>query len=231
MKTSHHLLAIPLPRTEIGRCFAIVLMIGALLSTGCTTVSRTTSQAVALLLQKPHPPAAANVAALPYPQLWLEAPDMAGTLVLAHVDGERQVWFAGHEAVLYLRPDGLVSGMTSPRLKVETRILSGAPFARLPLDDDVIIRREYDWMPGYRDSVIVTGRLHRAGMDQIDILGHVLSLARYEEQLDGPGLNATNTYWIDENRDFMWKSRQTLAPGYTVEITQLKPYRPASTPQ
>lgn len=197
-----------------------------LLASGCTTVSRSTSQALGLFFHKAEPPTAAQVAAVPYPQLWLQAPGVEGTLVLAHVDGQRQAWFAGDQAVIYLQANGLVSGVSSPQLKTEARILSGDPFASRPPTADIRIQREYDWMPGYRYGVAVIGRLHRVGPEPIVILGHTLPLVRYEEQLVAPGLKATNIYWVDEDQGFVWKSRQTLAPGYTVEITQLKPYRP-----
>lgn len=197
-----------------------------LLAGGCTTVSHTTAQSIALLFRK-APPGADQVAAVPYPQLWLQAPDMSGTLVLAYDDDGRQAWFAGREAVLYLQPDGLISGLSSPRLKVQARLRSGEPFARPQASART--EREFDWMPGYRYGVLVEGRLQRVGPETITLpTGRELTLVRYEERLHGPGLKATNLYWVDEDQGFVWKSRQTLAPGYTVELTQLKPYRPAA---
>lgn len=201
---------------------ALLLLVG-----GCTTVSRTTSQSIALLFHKAPPPTAEQVAAVPYPQLWLQAPDMSGTLVLAYEDDGRQAWFAGHEAVLYLQPNGLVSGLSSPRLKVQAQLRSSDPFARPQADTRT--ERTFDWMPGYRYGVVVEGRLQRIGPETITLpTGRTLALVRYEERLSGPGLKATNQYWVDEDHGFVWKSRQTLAPGYTIEITQLKPYRPAA---
>lgn len=210
-----------------GPLVAALLTTAVLLAGGCTTTSRSTAQSIGLLFHKAPPPTAEQVAAVPYPQLWLQAPDMAGTLVLAYEDGGRQAWFAGHEAVLYLQPNGLVSGLSSPRRKIEVRLHSGDPFARPQASTRT--ERTFDWMPGYRYGVAVEGQLQRIGPETITLpTGRTLALVRYEERLHGPGLNATNLYWVDEDGGFVWKSRQTLAPGYTVEITQLKPYRPAA---
>ncbi|MFT4248547.1 MAG: YjbF family lipoprotein [Pseudomonas sp.] len=199
---------------------------------GCTTVSRSTSEAIGLLF-KGRPliePTPEQVAAVRYPQILLRAPDIDGVVVLGYIDEGRQAWFAGRNAVFYLREDGQIVGSAGLGRTVSIRIQGENPFPHLAsLQQAVTVQRRYDWMPGYRYDVPVTGNLRRVGSESIEILGHPLQLTRFEETLKGPGLSETNIYWADPATGFVWKSRQYLAPGYPVEIVQLKPYRPAKS--
>jgi len=207
-----------------------LILVALLALAGCTTVSRSTTDAFRQLFQTGlDDPTQEQVTALPYPQLLLKARDVNGVLVLGHLEGERQTWYAGRDAVFYLQPNGLVTGTAGIGRTIEIHIEGNSPFAALSAAvDGTVVRRRYDWMPGYRIGVPVTGTLHRRGSEQVTILGNKFQLVRYEEHLEGPGVSETNVYWVDDS-GFIWKSRQFLAPGNTVEIVQLKPYRPART--
>jgi hypothetical protein len=198
---------------------------------GCTTVSRSTTDAISLLFKgKSSDPTPEQVAALPYPQLLLHAPDVNGVLVLGHVEDGRQVWYAGHHAIYYLQQNGLLLGAVSQERSATIRIEGDNPFLHLAsVQGPVTVQRRYDWMPGYRYGVSATGSLRRIGSESVTILGHTLQLTHFEETLDGPGLSGTNSYWADPETGFIWKSKQYLAPGQAVEIVQLKPYFPAKS--
>lgn len=209
---------------------AVLAAAAAAVLAGCTTASRSTSDAFRLLFRQGlTEPTAEQVAALPYPQLQLKAKDVNGVLVLGHVDGRQQTWYAGKDAVFYLEPSGLVTGTNGIGRTVRIAIDGVSPFDDLSqAADGTRVQRRYDWTPGYRMGVPITGTLNRTGTEEVEILGRQRTLTRYEETLAGPGIDETNIYWADES-GFIWKSTQFLAPGNTVEIVQLKPYRPANS--
>ena len=203
-----------------------------LLTSGCTTVSRSTADTFGLLFKRHEiEPNSEQVAALRYPQILLRTPDVNGIVVLAQIDSDRrQAWYAGHSAVLYLEGDGLLSGLASKGHSASIRIEGDNPFTHLgSIKDKTAVQRRYDWITQYLYDVPVTGSLRRVRQESVDILGHTLQLIRFEETLKGPGFSETNLYWTDAATGFIWKSRQYLAPGYAVEIVQLKPYRPAKS--
>lgn len=198
---------------------------------GCTSVSRATSDAVRLIFQHPDlTPTPEQVEAVPYPQLMLRSQSLTGVLVLGYVDQGRQAWIGGREAVYYLEANGLVSGAASPGRSSRIQVLGDDPFQHLAtLQNSVAVLRRYDWMPGYRYGITVIGQLHRIGPETVTLPNRTLQLTRYEETLSGPGLSGTNIYWADPTTGFIWKSRQYLAPDQVVEIEQLKPYLPKNS--
>lgn len=207
---------------------ALLMIAIVLAGSGCTSVSRSTTEAIGLLFKgRPAPPTAAQVAAVRYPQILVHAPELNGVLVLGHIDEGRQIWYAGKDAVYYLRDDGLLLGSAGLGRISTLRLAATEPFPRLTsVQHPVRVQRHYDWMPGYRYNVPVSGVLRRIGPESVDILGHARALVRYEEVLQGPGFTATNLYWADTDTGFIWKSRQYLAPDRPIDIVQLKPYRP-----
>lgn len=206
-----------------------LLVAGSILTTsGCTTVSRSTVDAIRLAFQDSDvTPTIEQIDATPYAQLLLRSSDLNGVLVLGYVDQDRQAWMAGHEAVYYLNSKGLISGMAAIGRSSNIQLIGSDPFHDLNLvHGHVKVQRRYDWMPGYRYGVLVNGELRRVGTETVTLPNRTLKLTRYEENLQGPGISATNIYWCDPDSGFIWKSRQYLAPDYVVEIEQLKPYLP-----
>lgn len=194
----------------------------------CTSASRSTSDSFRLLFNRQVEATPAQVAANRYPQIQLRAPDMSAVMVLGYVDDGQQSWYAGKEAVFQLDRDGLVTGTSGNGRQFSMRILGDSPFDHLAaVTTAVQVQRQYDATPPYAVSVPVSGTLTRRGTDKVEILGRPMQLVRFEERLEGGGMSATNLYWADATTGFVWKSRQHLAPGYAVELTQLKPYRPA----
>lgn len=207
------------------RVAASILVLGL---AACTSASRSTSDSFRLLFKRDVEATPAQVTANRYPQIQLRAPDMSAVMVLGYVDDGQQAWYAGKEAVFHLDRDGLVTSTSGNGRQISTRIVGDSPFHHLTtITAPVQLQRQYDATPPYAVSVPVTGTLTRHGTDKVDILGRKMQLVRFEERLKGGGINATNLYWADATTGFIWKSRQHLAPGYAVELTQLKPYRPA----
>lgn len=215
-------------RGGLGRAMGIAALVAlAALTSSCTTVSRSSADALRLIFVPKPSATPAQVAAVRFPQLQLRAPDVNGVLVLGYVDGGRQAWIAGGDAVFYLQPNGLVTATSGIGRSYTARITGPSPFDDLgALQGTARVQRQYDWIPSYQMGVPVTGTLSKVGTEKVVILERPLSLARYEEKLSGPGFRETNIYWVDERSGFIWKSRQYLAPGYAVDIEQLKPYRP-----
>ncbi|WP_457894812.1 YjbF family lipoprotein [Stenotrophomonas hibiscicola] len=194
---------------------------------GCTTASRATRDSFRLLLKRQVTATPEQVAANRFPQAQLKAPDLSAVMVLGYVDGGRQSWYAGSNAVFQLDDTGLVTGVSSSDRQIQARIAGASPFTRLhALNSTTTVQREYDWIPGYRMGVRATGTLTRGGIESVSILGKERSLIRFDERIEG-GFHAHNIYWADPSTGFIWKSRQQLGPSYTVELVQLKPYRAA----
>ncbi len=201
----------------------------AIFLSGCTTASRSTSESFRLLVNKQVKVSPSAVAANRFPQAQIRTPDLTALIVLGYVDDVRQTWYAADLAVFHMNAQGLLTGSTGLGRSTQARIKGPSPFDHLELvDSPVKIEREYDWVPSYSFGVPVTGTLHRAGIDTIDILGKKLELVRFEEKLEGGGMDGRNIYWADSETGFIWKSRQYLAPNYPVEMIQLKPYRQAT---
>lgn len=193
---------------------------------GCTTGSRATSNAFSLLLNRDVQATAEQVASIPYPQLQIKANDLSSVAVLGHVDDQRLAWYAGSEAIFYTTPNGLLTGTAGLSRSYETRMVGDSPFDNLNMVTGVVkVRREFDWLPAYELGAEVNGRLMRKREETVEILGRSMKLIRFEEHLTGAGLNETNIYWADPRTGFIWRSKQYLAPGYSVDLIQLKPYR------
>ena len=203
-------------------CF---LLAGGL--TACTTGSRATSDTFRLLLNRDVQATAQQVAANRYPQLQLKADDVSAVSVLGHVDRGELAWYAGSYAIFYTSSSGLLTGTTGLGRTYASRIIGDSPFDHLQsVSQTTTIIREFDWLPDYKIGAQVVGKLSRKSAEPVEILGRTMSLMRFEEELSGAGMNHTNVYWADQQSGFIWKSTQYLAPGYRVELTQLKPFRP-----
>lgn len=207
-----------------------LLLATTLLATGCgsTNLGRASLDGLRLAVagDSDVTPTAEQVAANPYAHIKIIGPEGSAILLLGHVDDGRHAYYSGDRKIVYLR-DGLLSGSAGlTQDAADIRIVGDNPFTRLPqLQAPRQVARRYDWMPGYRYGVQVTGDLQRVGSTRMTLLGVERELLHFREALRGPGVDATNEYWADPATGFIWKSRQLLAPGTTLEILHLKPYR------
>lgn len=198
---------------------------------GCSELSRSAGGAMklALLGKSRVQPTAADVAANPYYQLQATGPEGSATLILGNVDGGRQAWYGNHGVVVFIEHGRVVQTAGLAQNLDGMHVPADDPFARglQTLGAATTYRSTRDWSPGYRYGVPVDATLVPAGHEQIDILGTIHDVLRVDEKLREPiaaGL-ATNHYWVDPSDGFIWKSEQQVAPGWTVQLLQLRPYR------
>lgn len=199
--------------------------------TGCTDVSRSSFDAVKLAVH-PHPKlaiTAEEVAAKPYYQLEATGPHGTAVLILGNVDGMRQAWYGARGVVIFIehgrvvQSAGLDQNLDDVQLPANDPFLHGLQTLRVPLD----YRFAVDWSPGYRYGVPINARLIPMGTEPVNILGITRQLLRVDELLDVTALHyrATNRYWVDPRDGFVWKSVQQIAPGLSLQLVQLRPYR------
>jgi hypothetical protein len=208
------------------RLLAGMALIGAMLASGCTSLSSSTLDAFRLVGRNQASVSAEQVAANRFPQAQLQAPSLDAVLVLGYVDAGRQVWYAGKHAIFWMDARGLVTGMSGMGRRIESHIIGTSPFDDLTaVRDTVEFKRTYDTIPDYQFGVEAVSTLKRNREESVRILDRRMRLVRFDERVDGPGFTLKNTYWADPASGFIWKSRQHLAPDYAIEVTQLKPYR------
>lgn len=178
-------------------------------------------------------PTAASVAAEPYYQLQVDAPGGAAILLLASVQGDLQGWYGQDGQAVFLRHGVLVRTVGLEANLDHVAFDGGDPFAGglQHVQAPVQYRRVLDWSPGYRYGIAATAQLEPKGVESVEILGQVRQLRRYDERVraDHANFDVTNRYWVDPVDGFIWKSRQHVAPGQTLELIQLRPYREART--
>lgn len=197
---------------------------------GCTELSRSTVDAVKMAARGgSHRATAAEVAARPYYQLQVASRDGSAVLILGNIDGAREAWYGAHQVVVFtehgrvIKTAGLRQNLDAIQLPADDPFARGLQTLSAPVD----YTRHEDWSPGYRYGVPVHARLVPAGHETIDILGTPHDTLRVDEQLDAKvaGYRATNRYWVDPRDGFVWKSTQQIAPGFTLQLLQLKPHR------
>lgn len=218
----------PLAPFTVQHGLAALLLVTLGLS-GCGVVGRTSIKSVQMAIQGTPDvqPTAAEVAAIPYPQIKVRGPNGGAVLVLGNVDAGRQAWYSSERSIVFLQ-DGLLVGTHGGTPELQNMWIEGEnPFRTLhTLEGATTVKRRYDLMPGYRFGLEVTGTLERVGREQIDILGTARDLIHVREVLRGEDWKAENEYWVDPANGFIWKSRQAIDPSTHLDITQLKPYTP-----
>jgi hypothetical protein len=206
------------------------LLAGLAALSGCTTLSQSIGGTVGLYARehRPRMPGAADVAAIPYPQMYVRTPNGQGVFVLGNLDGARQAWYGREGVVLFLRHGEVVMTAGLPDNLAGVQQPAGTPFARglQHLSAPLAWTRSEDFSPGYRYGVPVAVRLRRRGETTLAILGKTHRVIEIEQDLDAPAAHwhATNRYWVDAGNGRVWKSVQQVAPGETLTLLLLKPY-------
>ncbi|MGY2145772.1 MULTISPECIES: YjbF family lipoprotein [Pseudomonas] len=169
----------------------------------------------------------AQVDAVPYPQIKVTTLSSEGVMALIRQRGDLQFWVASGKQVLLLR-DGLVVRTVGLGVDLDgTRWQGQSPFElglhRVP--EGYRSTRQIDVVDGYRMGVTLTSRMTRKGFETIEILDKPYTLLRVDEDVEAPGFQARNRYWVNPGDGFIVQSEQHLTPRLTLFITQLQPTR------
>ncbi|MGO3127123.1 MAG: YjbF family lipoprotein [Luteimonas sp.] len=193
--------------------------------TGCTGLPRGSLDAARLAITGSSVDVTAEqVAANPFAQILVDAPDGQALMVLGNDDAGLTSWYSPDRRIVFLR-DGVLAGTSGLAADaVDIRIVGDNPFERLASITSATTVRRYDWMPGHRYGVELRGSLQRGSIESIEILGTTRRLQRFDEALEGAGMHAHNRYWADPATGAIVRSREFVAPGVELEITVLKPY-------
>lgn len=211
---------------------ALIMLIAAL--AGCSSAYRDDMTVVRQAMHRAPKltPTAAEVAARPAFQMLVQAPHGQAIMVLGGVEDGQLDWYDGKGGGVFVRDGQIVRTIGLAQNLDDSRWISANPFAAglQHLQGPFTGTRRVDWSPGYRYGVRLDVRLTPAAMEDVAILGAIHHLRRIDEQvsLPGTGFTATNHYWIDPADGLVWKSRQTIAPGTTLETLLLRPYREAA---
>jgi len=226
-------IAAPASRTRLEVLLVALALLALVSLGGCASLSNTGVDTVRLLATG-GPVIALDpkaVAASPYARMQIEGAGLRAVAVLGNDDAGLQSWYGDARHVVFMR-DGQLAATAGLAVNADDiRIEGDNPFLHLAQvgREPVSVSRRYDWRGGYRYGVQVSGSLSRRGQETIDILGTPRDLVRYEEVLRGPGVRASNEYWVDPQTGYIWKSRQLVAPGTMLDLVVLKPYLPAGS--
>jgi hypothetical protein len=203
---------------------------GLLALAGCSSVSRGSLESVRLALRRESlHPTPGSVDATPYYQLQANGPDGDAILILARVEDGRLGWYGAEQEVVFTRDGLVVKTIGLPQNLDDSGFPGSNPFHEglQRLAAPVDYTRRMDWSPGYRYGVIAQAHLEPKALEDVDILGTVRRLRRIDERVSLPAAGGTmnNRYWIDPSDGFIWKSRQYVAPGFALELIQLRPFR------
>ncbi|WP_255345700.1 YjbF family lipoprotein [Azoarcus sp. KH32C] len=178
-----------------------------------------------------------DVMARPRYQLRLDSPFGAAVMVLGRVTGSEEYWVTSSRQVFVIEHGLIRRSAGFPENLEGTRFIAESGQSPDPfvaglhrIGTDTYSTREVDWMPGYRYGVRIRSRFQRVGIEEHEILGERRSLLHIDEHLrgEGTGFEATNRYWVDPQDGFVFISEQSLFPGLSVRLTQLRPRREAS---
>jgi len=211
----------------VTRWIALLL---ALLLAGCTGIDADTAQTLKqeVLGGQPLHFTAAGVDKRPYFQMRVDRPSGSDLLILGHVEHGDELWYDGDNHLYQLRHGLVVKTAHLADNLDATQLAPDDPFNRglQTLSGPVTVVRHLDLSPGYRYGVPLTVRLAPAGMATLTILGTRHRLRVIDAHVSAPALHfaATNRYWVDPASGIVWRSRQTLPGGETLDFTALRPY-------
>lgn len=170
-----------------------------------------------------------QAAAIPYASLGYTIDGgNQGLLVLATDSGGDLLWTSAAHVVIVTRDGRIVRtvGLGRDLSNVTSRDQSGgAPVAaavRAPFSSTRL--KDFPDLGLY--GVRVSCRTTLAGRQSVKILGQAIAALRVEEICDSqnPDWSFTDSFWVDKDSGFVWKSRQHVHPkGPLVEIEIFRP--------
>ena len=211
------------------------LLAACLALAGCANTNNNYSQYFQLIRQSlAHPFASDAVpreqaAAVPYASIGYRLNgDRENLLVLATDTNGELLWTSASHVVLVTRDGRLLRTVGLPNnIASVAPMLSGAlPSPAQVLKSAFTSLRSADFPDEGRYSVPISCKTINRGRATITILGKALSTVRADESCESRSLGWSfrDSYWVDAQTGFVWRSIQHLTPkGETVEIEVLRP--------
>lgn len=151
-----------------------------------------------------------------------------GLLVLATDSGGDLLWTSAAHIVIVTRDGRIIRtvGLGQDLSSVTSRDQSGLP----PLSAAVRSPFSTTRLEDFPDLGLYGARLscqaRLAGRQSIKILGQTIATLRVDESCNSrnPDWSFTDSFWVDKDSGFVWKSRQHIHPkGQVVEIEIFRP--------
>lgn len=168
-----------------------------------------------------------EAAAIPYASMgWRLNGGPENIIVLATDSGKEQLWTSGAHIVLLAqdgrirRTVGLPQDVGALASASSSDLLSPGAALQGPYSD----RRIMDLAGQF--AVPLTCRVQARGRQAIAILGKSIATRRIDESCTGSTIGWTfvNSYWVDAESGFVWRTRQHLDPGGEIIDTEI--FRP-----
>ena len=214
----------------------ILLAGSAALLTGCSvphTITNLVNVTGLLVLGAPDAPFTPDyVKNLPYATLTAKiGRAQRALLVLAEYDGPDLRWVSANDAALVTRNGRLIKTAGLERNLRSTHGLEDDPIANKALNFAGAHMRSIDLAPDGPFGVPIGSTFEVLGRESIKILGnsHDTLVVRESNRAQSIRWKFNNTYWLDSQTGFMWKSVQHFDPSTKpVEIQITKPAMPAA---
>ena len=170
-----------------------------------------------------------QAAAIPYASLGITVDGgNQGLLVLATDSGGDLLWTSAAHVVIVTRDGRIVRtvGLSRNLSNVTSRDQSGLPPLSAAVRGPFSSTRLEDFpdLGLYGTRLSCQARL--GGRQSIKILGQTIATLRVEETCNSqdPDWSFTDSFWVDKDSGFVWKSRQHVHPkGSLVEIEIFRP--------
>jgi hypothetical protein len=170
-----------------------------------------------------------QAAAIPYASMgWRLNGGGQNIIVLATENGSELLWTSAAHVVILTQDGrikqtvGLPHNLTALAPGASIALAAPAQALTAPYTQQIVA----DFSDTGLYGVAITCRGRAVGFQAIKILGKTLSTRRVEERCDSPSLHwaFVNSYWIDPQTGFTWRSRQHIHPKEAVIDTEI--FRP-----
>jgi len=170
-----------------------------------------------------------QAAAIPYASLGYSIDGgNQGLLVLATDNGGDLLWTSAAHVVIVTREGRIVRtvGLGQDVSNVTSRDQNGLPSVAAAIRAPFSSTRLEDFSDLGLYGVRVSCRATLAGRQNVKILGQAVPTLRVEEACNSrnPDWSFTDSFWVDKDSGFVWRSRQHVHPKGTLVETEI--FRP-----
>lgn len=166
----------------------------------------------------------------PYASAYVKVGDAPQAfVVLAFAEQEQLKWIAADKNMIVTQHGRLVKTQGFGEDITNVSNLDRDPLALglLKSTTPMTWQSRFEWAQVFRGGYEVTSIFRSRGKETLTILDKSRELARFDEQVTVPALNAsyTNSYWIEPSNGQIVQSYQYMGPDMAlVKFTVLKPY-------